>query len=50
MGYVDLTKVGMDAWRERTQKIYEHFRSDAQYEAYMNGLIDWDGKEIDEGY
>lgn len=36
----------MEAWREHTEKLYSHFSSDAQYEAYMNGLIDYHGNEI----
>jgi hypothetical protein len=49
MGYVVLNNGGLAACREHTKKVSEHFRSDAQYEAYLNGLINWDGDEIDEG-
>jgi hypothetical protein len=49
MGYVVLNDGGMEAWQEHTKKVQEHFQSDAQYEAYLNGLIDWDGNEIDDG-
>jgi hypothetical protein len=46
--YVVLNEETMESWRNLTDKIYSHFNSDAQYEAYMNGLIDWDGNEIEE--
>jgi hypothetical protein len=46
VGFVVLNDGGMDAWLERRRQIEEHFQSDALVEAYLNGLIDWDGYEI----
>lgn len=44
--YVVLTEDGIEKWRQYTDRVYDHFGSDAAYEAYMNGLIDLDGNEL----
>ena len=47
MGYVVITEESLEALRQQRVKIDEHFGSYAASEAYLNGLIDWDGNELE---
>jgi hypothetical protein len=47
MGFVIYKSVeDVENFRTYTEKVAEHFGSDAMAEKYLNGLIDWDGNEI----
>ena len=48
MDYVVYNSVeDVEKMRSWTEKVAEHFGSDQMAEHYLNGLIDWDGREIE---
>lgn len=47
MGYVVINEESLEALRKSREKIDDHFGSYVSSEAYLNGLIDWDGNELE---
>jgi len=49
MGYVVYTSVeDVSDFRNYTASVAQHFGSDMMAEKYLDGLIDWDGNEMEE--
>lgn len=50
MGFVIYNSVeDVKSFQKYTESIAEHFGSDLMAEKYLDGLINWDGSEVDEG-